>query len=223
MSHDAAMPTDSTADSADATMATDSIADPPDGTAPPDSTADTHDATTPPDDTAAPAWRRWLWGPVSRLGVIVGALTLLADQAHKAWMLHVYQIGERGPVHITPYFDLVLVWNDGISYGFFPQSSTLGQALLAGFAVAVCAVLVLWLARQTSALAAIALGLLVGGALGNAIDRLVYGAVADFFSLHAFGYYWYVFNIADAVIVAGVVGLVYESVFGSHKKVPKVP
>jgi signal peptidase II len=80
---------------------------------------------------------------------------------------------------------------------------------------------VIWLARLTSPLASSAIGLIIGGAIGNAIDRILYGAVADFFSFHAFGFDWYVFNIADVAIVAGVVGLLYDSLFGGHKKVGK--
>lgn len=166
---------------------------------------------------------RWFWGPLSRLGLAVAAVALVADQAHKIWMLHVYRIGERGIVTVTPFLDLVLVWNEGISYGLFQQTTALGKTLLAGFAIAVSLALTAWLAHLTSALAAVSVGLIIGGALGNAIDRLVYGAVADFFSLHAFGYYWYVFNIADAAIVAGVAGLLYDSLRGSHKKVSKSP
>jgi signal peptidase II len=143
----------------------------------------------------------------------------LIDQAHKAWMLYVYDIGAKGVVTLAPFFDLVLVWNRGVSYGLFPQESSLGRWALILFAIAATLALAVWLARVVTPLPAIAIGLVIGGALGNAIDRILYGAVADFFSFHAFGYQWYVFNIADAAIVAGVVGLLYESLFGGHKKV----
>jgi signal peptidase II len=162
---------------------------------------------------------RWFWGPLSSLGLGVAALTLLIDQAHKAWMLYVYGIGAKGVVTLTPFFDLVLVWNRGVSYGLFPQESSTGRLALILFALAASLALAVWLARVVTPLAAVAIGLVIGGALGNAIDRILYGAVADFFSFHAFGYQWYVFNIADAAIVAGVVGLLYESLFGGHKKV----
>jgi signal peptidase II len=163
--------------------------------------------------------RSWLWGPLSPLGVGVAALAVLADQAHKAWMLYVYDIGARGAVALAPFFDLVLVWNRGISYGLLPQESALGRLGLILFAFVASLALAVWLARLTSPLAAASVGLIIGGAIGNAIDRVAYGAVADFFSLHAFGYEWYVFNIADVAIVAGVAGLLYESLFGGHKKV----
>lgn len=162
--------------------------------------------------------RHFLWGPLSAFGLAIAALTAFVDQAHKAWMLYVYDIGAKGVVTITPFFDLVLVWNQGISYGLLPQESPAGRWALILFACAASLALAVWLARQDSKLAAASIGLIIGGAIGNAIDRVVYGAVADFFSLHAFGLQWYVFNIADAAIVAGVVGLLYESLFRGHKK-----
>ncbi len=163
--------------------------------------------------------KNWLWGPLSPLGLGIAALTVLADQAHKAWMLYVYDIDAKGPVAITSFFDLVLVWNQGISYGLIPQQGVAGRWGLILFAFGASLALAVWLARLTSPLAAVSIGLIIGGAIGNAIDRIAYGAVADFFSLHAFGYQWYVFNIADTAIVAGVVGLLYESLFRGHKKV----
>jgi len=162
--------------------------------------------------------RQWLWGPYSPLGLAVAAVALLIDQAHKAFMLYVYDIGAKQVVTVTPFFDLVLVWNKGISYGLLPQDSSLGQIGLVVFAFVASLAFIIWLARVTTPLAAIAIGLIVGGAIGNAIDRLAYGAVADFFAFHAFGFHWYIFNIADVAIVAGVIGLLYDSVFGGHKK-----
>jgi signal peptidase II len=163
--------------------------------------------------------RNWLWGPVSGLGLIVAVLVVLIDQANKAWMLYVYHLGARGTVTITPFFDLVLVWNQGISYGLLPQEGMLGKLGLILFALGASLALIVWLASLSSKLAAVSIGLIIGGAIGNAIDRIIYGAVADFFSFHAFGLEWYIFNIADTAIVAGVVGLLYDSLFKGHKKV----
>ena len=163
--------------------------------------------------------RSWLWGPLSALGLGVAALTILADQANKAWLIYIYDIGAKGSVVLTSFFDVVLVWNEGISYGLLPQESALGRLGLILFAFGASLALAVWLARLTSKLAATSIGLIIGGAIGNAIDRIAYGGVADFFSLHAFGYQWYVFNGADAAIVAGVVGLLYDSLFRGHKKV----
>jgi signal peptidase II len=166
-----------------------------------------------------PSSQNLLWGPMSPFGLGIAALTVAADQAHKAWMLYVYDIGAKSPVVLTPFFDLVLVWNQGISYGLLPQQGALGRFGLILFAIAASLALATWLARLTSKLAAASIGLIIGGAIGNAIDRIGYGAVADFFSFHALGFEWYVFNIADTAIVAGVLGLLYESLFRGHKKV----
>ena len=149
------------------------------------------------------AARGWLWGPLSPLGLGIAAVTLILDQAHKAWMLYVYDIGAKGTVRVAPFLDLVLVWNQGVSYGMLQQRTELGRCILILFAFAAAIALALWLARINSRLTAVCIGLIIGGAIGNAIDRILYGAVADFFSFHAFGYEWYIFNIADTAIVAG--------------------
>jgi signal peptidase II len=162
--------------------------------------------------------RQWFWGPLSLLGLTVAVLAVLADQASKLWLLFVYDVGAKGTVTVTPFFDLVLVWNRGISYGLLTQDSQLGRLGLIAFACAASLALIMWLARVTSGLTAAAIGLIIGGAVGNAIDRIAYGAVADFFAFHAFGFEWYVFNIADVAIVAGVIGLLYDSMVGGHKK-----
>jgi signal peptidase II len=163
-----------------------------------------------------------LWGRLSPLGVGVAAAILLVDQAHKAWMLGVYAIQSRGRVPVTPFLDLVFVKNTGISYGLLLQDSHQGQWLLAAFAAIAVLVMAWWLARAvTTRLVAVSLGLVMGGAASNAIDRLWLGGVADFFSLHAYGFYWYVFNIADVAIVAGVLGLLYDSFVPSRNDASK--
>ncbi|MEC9367188.1 MAG: signal peptidase II [Pseudomonadota bacterium] len=161
------------------------------------------------------------WGPASPLGLSLALIAVLIDQAQKWWTLHVYDLASKGTVSLSPFLDFVLVWNPGVSYGLLPQEGWIGQAVLIAIAIAAVAGFTVWLARTRSALVAASIGLIIGGAIGNAIDRALYGAVADFFSFHAFGFYWYVFNIADAAIVAGVAGLLYDSLFGSHKKVSK--
>lgn len=166
--------------------------------------------------------RRWLWGPYAGLGLTVFLATLALDQAHKWWMLNVYDIADRGRVEVTPFLDLVYVKNIGISYSLFDQESYGGQIMLAAFGVLATIALWIWLVRgATGRLLAVSLGLIMGGAIGNAIDRVVLGGVADFFSLHAFGYYWYVFNVADVAIVAGVIGLLYDSLLASRKDAAK--
>jgi signal peptidase II len=150
-----------------------------------------------------------------RLGVIAGIVTLVLDQASKYWLLYVFDIGHRGAVRVTPFFDLVLAWNIGISFGWFQNDSQIAQmSLMVVKAIAVIA-LSIWMARSQTVTATVALGLIIGGAVGNAIDRLAYGAVVDFALFHvqigANTYNWYVFNLADAAIVAGVMALLYDS------------
>ena len=158
---------------------------------------------------------------ISRLrpGVIAAIVVLALDQASKLWLLHVFDIVHRGgKVTVTPFFDLVLAWNVGISFGWFQNDSPAAQiALMLIKAVAVI-VLAIWMARSRTLMATIALGLIIGGAIGNAIDRFAYGAVVDFALFHvrlgAGDYEWYVFNLADTAIVAGVAALLYDSFLG---------
>jgi signal peptidase II len=161
-----------------------------------------------------------LWGRLSALGLAVAAATCAADQAVKLWLIFGYELGARGRVALAPFVDLVLTWNRGISYGWFQQDGPLGQWLLLGIKLVAVILLWIWLARAASRLTALALGLIVGGAVGNAIDRLAYGAVADFVLLYlqtpSFSFNWYVFNLADVAIVAGVVLLLYESFLGDR-------
>jgi signal peptidase II len=164
----------------------------------------------------------WLWGRLSPLGLSVAVLVVALDQLHKYWMLAVYGIQSKGRVAITPFLDLVYVKNTGISYGLLLQDTRQGQWLLAGFAGLAVIAMACWLARGVSTkLVAVSLGFVMGGAAGNAIDRVALGGVADFFSLHAFGFYWYVFNIADIAIVAGVIGLLYDSFVASRNDASK--
>ena len=121
---------------------------------------------------------------------------------------------------MTPFFDLVVTYNRGISYGLLPQEGELGRWALVVLSLAAAVLFTIWLLRSRSVIVVTALGLLIGGALGNALDRMAYGAVVDFVSLHAFGWRWYVFNLADAAIVAGVIGLLYDAITGSATKSP---
>jgi signal peptidase II len=153
-----------------------------------------------------------------RPGIIAGLVTLVLDQASKLWLLYVFDIGRRGTVQVTPFFDLVLQLNIGISFGWLQNDSQFVQvALMVVKALAVLA-LAVWMARSKTTMAIIALGLIIGGAIGNTIDRLAYGAVVDFALFHVqIGgnpFYWYVFNLADVAIVAGVIALLYDSFIG---------
>jgi signal peptidase II len=156
--------------------------------------------------------------PRLRTGIFTAAVVVALDQAFKLWLLFVFDIGHRGAVKVTPFFDLVLTWNTGISYGWFQNESATGQAILLAVKVAAVIVLAIWMARSRTLIATMALGLIIGGAIGNAIDSLAYGAVVDFALFHVqIGgkpFNWYVFNLADVAIVAGVAALLYDSLLG---------
>jgi signal peptidase II len=153
-----------------------------------------------------------------RAGILAALVTLVADQASKLWLLNGFDLARRGVVKVTPFFDLVLAWNIGISFGWLQNDGQAAQfALMAVKAIAVVA-LAIWMARSQTRLATVALGLIIGGAIGNGIDRLAYGAVVDFALFHieigGNTYNWYVFNLADVAIVAGVAALLYDSFLG---------
>lgn len=157
------------------------------------------------------------------LGLWAAALMLVADQTHKLWMLNVYDISSRQPVHVAPFLDLVMAWNPGISYSLFAAQTPAGRWALLGVTLLATLALFVWMWRASERATGLALGLVVGGALGNAYDRWAYGAVADFF--HFFvdterwgRVSWYVFNIADVAIVAGVALLMYESFINDARR-----
>jgi signal peptidase II len=156
-----------------------------------------------------------------KAGLLAALIALVADQASKLYLLFVYDLGARGVVPVTPFFDLVLTWNKGISYGWFQAETAAAQALLLAIKLAAVAALTVWLWYAHNRITALGLGLIIGGAIGNGIDSLAYGAVADFALFHVqWGgsrFDWYVFNIADVAIVAGVIGLLYDSVLGAAK------
>ena len=164
----------------------------------------------------------WLWGPYSALGAAIALPTASIDQAHKWWMILGLRIAEGDRIHVLPFLDFVYLKNTGISYSMFTMSGMQGQLMLAAFALIASIGLWVYIARGAeSRLMAASLALILGGAIGNGIDRVTLGGVADFFLLHASGYSWYVFNIADVAIVAGVAGLLYESLIASRKDATK--
>jgi signal peptidase II len=173
---------------------------------------------------AAPAKadRSHFWGPVSAFGVSVAAVACLVDQAVKCWLWYVFGLTHHVPEPVAPFVNLTLTWNTGISYGLFPQEGPFGAWALLTFKVLAVGFLWLWLARAASRMTALALGLIIGGAIGNAIDRLHWPGVMDFVDLHVGNFHWYVFNLADVAIVAGVVALLYESLRqGGAAKAPR--
>jgi signal peptidase II len=154
-------------------------------------------------------------GPLTKLGLLLAALIFALDQISKFWILRIVNLDERGPISITPFMDLVMAWNRGISYGLF---ETHAQEVLIGLSLVISLFLVSWLARAKHPLQAGAIGILIGGAIGNTLDRVLHGAVADFVLLHWGNWNWYVFNVADIAIVAGVALLFYDGLFSGGEK-----
>jgi signal peptidase II len=155
-----------------------------------------------------------------RLGMVLALAVLALDQAHKLTMLFHYDMQEREVWPVLPFLDIVLVWNRGISYGLLQG---LDPRLLLAFKMGAVGLLAVWLWRAQSRLIAVALGLIIGGAIGNGIDRAAYGAVADFFHLHWGEWSWYVFNLADCGIVAGAALLVYDAVMDWRRPAVEKP
>ncbi|MCZ0738555.1 signal peptidase II [Phreatobacter sp. AB_2022a] len=163
--------------------------------------------------------------PYLRLGLIAIVATLAIDQAFKVFMLQVVDIEARQSITIAPVLDLVMAWNYGVSFGLFQQEGPIGQWALVAFKIGAVALIAWWLYRAESRLTALSLGLIAGGALGNGLDRVIYGAVADFFAFHittaSWQFRWYIFNLADVAIVAGVALLLYESLVGGRPHASK--
>jgi signal peptidase II len=159
------------------------------------------------------AGARRFWGPLSRLGALLALWVFGLDQLSKFWILKIVNLDERPPIQLTPFADLTMAWNEGVSYGLL---TTNAQMVLVLMSLVITAVLWMWLARAADPIAAAALGLIIGGALGNALDRVLHGAVADFVHFHWGSWSWYIFNVADIAIVAGVILLVYDG-FRPHE------
>ncbi|MGH6811463.1 MAG: signal peptidase II [Methylocella sp.] len=151
------------------------------------------------------------------LGLWAMGATLAADQANKLWLIYVYGIEARQPVRLAPFFDVIYVKNPGISYSLLRAQNGMERLGLLIVTLAATAFLGLWLWRAGTKTAALGLGFIVGGALGNAYDRLAYGFVADFYHFHIGSFSWYVFNLADAAIVAGVALLICDSLASANK------
>lgn len=161
--------------------------------------------------------------PPQRLGLGLIVLVIALDQATKAWLYEYLVTGDRRLVEVLPFFSLVTVWNHGVSFGLFNSGSPAASWIFVALALAIAGVLVLWLWRSTRMLPATALGLVIGGAIGNVVDRVRLGAVFDFLDLHALGWHWPAFNVADSAITVGVVLLFLDSLFGGVEQGKREP
>jgi lipoprotein signal peptidase len=158
------------------------------------------------------------------LGLIAGGLVLVADQLSKWWVLNGLDLPELRQVVLLPVLNLTMVWNRGVTFGLLNGLGSWGHVLLAVIALGVVVALGFWLRRAESKVVAVAIGAIAGGAIGNVIDRVRFGAVVDFIHAHVdtpWGdYSWYVFNVADAAIVCGVAALILDAQFSKRRQQP---
>jgi signal peptidase II len=152
-----------------------------------------------------------------RTGLLIALVVVIADQLSKFLLIDFMAGRSFRPLEVAPIFDLVMVWNRGASFGLFASESQIVRWVFVALSVAVSIGLGVWLKRAERWWLAVALGLVIGGAVGNVIDRVTRGMVADFFSFHLGAYYWPAFNVADMAIVAGVGVLLYDSLFLGEK------
>lgn len=157
--------------------------------------------------------RRVTRNRLTTLGVCAGVLVLAADQVSKWWILNGVDLPQVRQIVLLPVLNLTMVWNRGVTFGLLNGAGSWGYLALAAVALAVVIALGVWLRRAESAVVAVALGAIAGGAIGNVIDRLRFGAVVDFIDAHIGDWHWYVFNLADSAIVCGVIALLLESWF----------
>lgn len=144
-------------------------------------------------------------------------LVLLADQLSKGWVVDFFS-GYPGQQRFTSFFNLVLTWNSGVSFGLLRGGSSLGVVLLSTLVVMIVGALQVWLWRSTNTLLAVGIGLVCGGALGNLTDRLRWGAVRDFLDFHWGELHFWAFNLADSAVFVGVVLLITESLLARPKR-----
>jgi signal peptidase II len=151
-----------------------------------------------------------------RVGLWIAALCLLADQASKLWLIFGTPLRLTYPWPVLPFLDITVVWNRGISFGLFQQDGEAGRWFLAGFKLVAAVFLTFWLRKSGNRLETVGIGLIIGGAIGNAIDRILHGAVFDFVHFHVGSFSWYVFNVADAAIVFGVIFMALGQILPSR-------
>ena len=151
------------------------------------------------------------------LGLTLAGITFGLDRVSKWWLLDQRDMPSRIHIELTSFFNLVMVWNRGISFGLFSEDGSGHKWLLSAISLAIVGVLLFWLQRASNRLSAVAFGLIIGGAVGNVYDRISYGAVADFFDVHLGGYHWPAFNIADSAITVGVVLILLEAFLTREK------
>ena len=154
---------------------------------------------------------------MTQLGISLALLITSLDQFTKWWVL-AEVMNPPAIITVTPNLNLVLVWNRGVSFGILNQGSAWIPWLLSTVTVAICFCLFIWLRRVQSKWLAVALGLIIGGALGNLVDRLRFGAVFDFLDVHVGIYHWPAVNVADSAITFGVGMLLIDALITGREE-----
>ncbi len=170
---------------------------------------------SPRDGEPGPAFR-FRPSPIARRSLVLALAVVVLDQASKWWILAVVMQPPR-VIEVTSFFNLVMWWNRGVSFGLFDSDSPLNLWLLPLVVIGVTAALAYWLLQAERPWLGWGLGLVIGGAVGNLVDRLRFGAVADFLDFHAFGWHWPAFNVADSGVTVGAAIILLESLFTREK------
>lgn len=152
--------------------------------------------------------KKWYWG----LGMLF--LIFLLDQISKYCILNIVNLPQKGSIPVIPFFNFTMVWNRAITFGMLGQFGSWGSVIFSVSAFVIAASLFIWMICARKIWVIMSLGAIVGGALGNILDRLRFGAVVDFIHFHVAGWSWYVFNVADSAIVCGVIILLMDAFFG---------
>jgi len=147
-----------------------------------------------------------------RRGLIIAAIVLFLDRLSKWWLISVFHMPEKQVVEVLPVFNLVMWWNRGVSFGILDSDGELQRWLFVGLFSIICLLLVRWMTKTDRLFTLTGLGLVLGGAIGNISDRVIYGAVADFFYFHIGDWYFPAFNVADMGISVGAAVLLYDAV-----------
>ena len=159
--------------------------------------------------------------PFARFGCLIAAISIVLDQATKWWILEGIMQPPR-IIPLTPFFNLLLTWNNGVSFGLFNNSNSLNALLLSALAIVIVVFLFFWLRKAESTRMAVGLGLIIGGALGNVIDRGLHGAVVDFLDFYINTLHWPAFNVADSCITVGAIILIFDSLFSPKPEQAKM-
>ena len=154
------------------------------------------------------------------IGLSIAFAVIVLDQLSKYWILeHVLETYRS--IEIAPFFNIVNAWNTGVSFSMFSDSGATGVIVLSAIALLVVAGLLWWLKKEQSRMLQVALGLIIGEAIGNVIDRIRIGAVFDFLDFHLFGHHWPAFNLADSAICVGAIIILIDGLFFNKKGVDK--